>query len=45
MWGQDISRYPLGVMIAFIRSLFESELKTNPNLEFAVITGCLRISR
>ncbi|MBE7726564.1 MAG: AAA family ATPase [Enterocloster citroniae] len=32
-------------MIAFIRSLFESALKTNPNLEFAVITGCLRISR
>jgi hypothetical protein len=32
-------------MIAFIRSLFESALKTNPSLEFAVITGCLRISR
>lgn len=32
-------------MITFIRSLFESALKTNPNLEFAVITGCLRISR
>lgn len=32
-------------MTAFIRSLFESALKTNPNLEFAVITGCLRISR
>ncbi len=32
-------------MISFIRSLFESALKTNPNLEFAVITGCLRISR
>ena len=32
-------------MIDFIRSLFESALKTNPNLEFAVITGCLRISR
>ena len=32
-------------MIAFIRSLFESALKTNENLEFAVITGCLRISR
>lgn len=31
-------------MIAFIRSLFESALKTNPYLEFAVITGCLRIS-
>ena len=32
-------------MIGFIRSLLESALKTNPNLEFAVITGCLRISR
>lgn len=32
-------------MIAFIRSLFESSLKTNPYLEMAVITGCLRISR
>lgn len=28
-----------------IRSLFESALKTNPDLEFSVITGCLRISR
>ena len=32
-------------MVAFIRSLFESALKTNDSLEFAVITGCLRISR
>lgn len=32
-------------MIVFLRSLFESALKTNPHLEFAVITGCLRISR
>ena len=32
-------------MISFIRSLFESALKTNIYLEFAVITGCLRISR
>ena len=32
-------------MIKFIRSLFESALKTNDNLEFAVITGCLRISK
>lgn len=32
-------------MTGFIRSLFESALKTNPYLEFAVITGCLRISR
>ncbi len=32
-------------MVDFIRSLFESCLKTNDALEFAVVTGCLRISR
>ena len=32
-------------MVDFIRSLFESSLKTNNSLEFAVITGCLRISK
>ena len=32
-------------MTSCIRSLFESALKTNDALEFAVITGCLRISR
>lgn len=32
-------------MITFIRSLFESALKTNESLELAVITGCLRISK
>ena len=32
-------------MIVFIRSLFEGALKTNPSLEFSVITGCLRISK
>ncbi len=32
-------------MTAFIRSLFESVLKTNPVLAFGVVTGCLRISR
>ena len=32
-------------MVAFIRSLFESVLKTNDALEFAVVTGCLRISK
>ena len=32
-------------MIDFIRSLFESALKTNDSLQFAVITGCLRISK
>ena len=30
-------------MVALIRSLFESALKTNDTLEFAVVTGCLRI--
>lgn len=34
-----------GRMADFIRSLFESVLKTNDALEFAVVTGCLRISR
>lgn len=32
-------------MVSFIRSLFESALKTNPSLEFSVIAGCLRISK
>ena len=32
-------------MTAFIRSLMESALKTNESLKFAVITGCLRISK
>lgn len=32
-------------MTGFIRSVFESALKTNPCLEFAVITGCLRITK
>lgn len=32
-------------MINLIRSVFESALKTNPSLEFAVLTGCLRISK
>ena len=32
-------------MVSFIRSLFESALKTNDALDFAVITGCLRISK
>ena len=32
-------------MVGFIRSLFEAALKTNQYLQFAVITGCLRISK
>jgi hypothetical protein len=32
-------------MISFIRSLFESSLKDNNSLAFAVMTGCLRISQ
>ena len=32
-------------MVSFIRSLFESALKTNESLKFAIVTGCLRISR
>lgn len=32
-------------MIRLIRSLFSQVFKTNPNIYFAVITGCLRIAR
>lgn len=32
-------------MMDFLRTLFEGALKTNPCLEFGVLTGCLRISR
>ena len=32
-------------MTNLIRSCFESALKTNPSWEFAVLTGCLRVSR
>lgn len=32
-------------MVSFICSLFESFLKTNSSLEFALVTGCLRISK
>ncbi len=32
-------------MIVFIRGLFSEALKTNNDLEFAVLTGCLRVSK
>lgn len=32
-------------MVEHIRSFFSEALKTNENLEFAVITGCLRIAK
>jgi hypothetical protein len=32
-------------MVSLIRNLFSNALKTNNNLEFAILTGCLRISR
>ncbi|MCD7958828.1 MAG: ATP-binding protein [Ruminococcus sp.] len=32
-------------MVDLIRSIFESALKTNPYLEFGVLTGCLRVSK
>jgi len=32
-------------MVSFVRLLFESAFKTNPHMEFAVVTGCLRISK
>lgn len=33
------------LMSDFLRALFEGALKSNPCLEFAVLTGCLRISK
>jgi hypothetical protein len=32
-------------MVVLIRNLFSNVLKTNPNLQFAVLTGCLRVSK
>lgn len=32
-------------MVSLIRNLFGNALKTNPNMYFAVITGCLRITK
>ena len=32
-------------MVALIRSLFGQVLKTNDFLQFAVLTGCLRVSK
>jgi len=32
-------------MVSYIRSMFGQALKTNPYLQFAVLTGCLRISK
>jgi hypothetical protein len=32
-------------MVTLIRNLFSNVLKTNPNLQFAILTGCLRVSR
>lgn len=32
-------------MVVLIRNLFEQALKTNENLQFAVLTGCMRISK
>ena len=32
-------------MVNLIRSVFESALKTNPSLDRAFLTGCLRVSR
>ena len=32
-------------MVTLIRNLFEQGLKTNPSLEMAVLTGCMRISK
>ncbi|MCQ5187607.1 AAA family ATPase, partial [Streptococcus parasanguinis] len=32
-------------MVLLIRNLFEQALKTNDSLQFAVLTGCLRVSK
>lgn len=32
-------------MVLLIRNLFENALKTNSNLKFAVLTGCLRVAK
>ena len=32
-------------MVVFIRNMFEHALKTNDSLKFAVLTGCMRISK
>ncbi len=32
-------------MVILLRNLFGNALKTNPDLQFAVLTGCLRISK
>lgn len=32
-------------MVLLLRNMFERVLKTNENLEFAVLTGCMRISK
>ena len=32
-------------MVSLIRNLFSNALKTNDNLQFSVLTGCLRISK
>ena len=42
-WKMHISGDFTGIWC--LRSLFETALKTNHYLQFAVITGCLRISK
>ena len=32
-------------MVQMLRNMFEQVLKTNPSMEFAVLTGCMRISK
>lgn len=32
-------------MLMLIRNMFEQALKTNSSLQFAVLTGCLRVSK
>ena len=34
-----------GEMVSLLRGLLGEALKTNPSLQFAVLTGCLRVSK
>lgn len=41
----DQLMYEEGRLVSLLRNMFGNALKTNPNLYFAVLTGCLRISK
>ena len=43
-WIKHFKQY-YDEMIVLIRNLFSNALKTNEFLQFAVLTGCLRVSK